>query len=263
VVEDPSVLEVLQEEEVPLAWLAAGAAAEERPDLPDDIPQWLAAMEAARQRTWQVAETLFYQCKDRADAEKLRFLQEDEYEVAVERIHLSLAGISQSLVSEIPTDRRREGTAVLHIDRSGTEEKEMASAAWEGDGAEARFDLTDVAEQCAQLHGGLSSASADLFARVLVRELFENAITLPAFARGQRTGDTLWLEWKSPARAAKSDIAVNEDARDSARRRVRELRERAEELAEKGKEFVGRQRESVEAAIEAGKHAYREEKRKA
>lgn len=53
------------------------------------------------------------------------------------------------------------------------------------------------------------------------------------------------------------------DAREDAKRRVRELRERAEEYRDKGKEFVGRQRESVEAAIEAGKQAYRDEKRKA
>jgi len=54
-----------------------------------------------------------------------------------------------------------------------------------------------------------------------------------------------------------------EDTRDEARRRVRELRDRAEDYTEKGKEFVGRQRESLEAALEAGKSAYREEKRKA
>lgn len=54
-----------------------------------------------------------------------------------------------------------------------------------------------------------------------------------------------------------------EDTRDQAKRRVRELRDRAEDYAEKGKEFVGRQRESLEAALDAGKSAYREEKRKA
>lgn len=53
-----------------------------------------------------------------------------------------------------------------------------------------------------------------------------------------------------------------EDVRDEAQRRARELRERAEGYAEKGKEFADRQRESVEAALEAGKHAYRVEKRK-
>lgn len=52
------------------------------------------------------------------------------------------------------------------------------------------------------------------------------------------------------------------DARDEAKRHVREIRERAEEYTEKGKEFVERQRESLEAALEAGKQAYREEKRK-
>lgn len=54
-----------------------------------------------------------------------------------------------------------------------------------------------------------------------------------------------------------------EDARDETKRRVTDLRERAEEYAEKGKDFVGRQRESVEAAVEAGKRAYQDEKRRA
>ncbi len=54
-----------------------------------------------------------------------------------------------------------------------------------------------------------------------------------------------------------------DDTRDEARRRTRELRDRAEEYAEKGKEFVGRQRESIEAAVEAGKRAYQEERKKA
>jgi gas vesicle protein len=53
-----------------------------------------------------------------------------------------------------------------------------------------------------------------------------------------------------------------EDTRDDAKRRVHDLRERAEEYKEKGKEYVGRQRESVEAAVEAGKRAYRDEKKK-
>lgn len=53
-----------------------------------------------------------------------------------------------------------------------------------------------------------------------------------------------------------------DDARDEAKRRVRDIRERAEEYSEKGKEFVERQRESLEAALDAGKQAYREEKRK-
>ena len=44
--------------------------------------------------------------------------------------------------------------------------------------------------------------------------------------------------------------------------RAERLRERAAALAEKGKDFAGRQRETVQAAIDAGKTAYREEKRK-
>lgn len=54
-----------------------------------------------------------------------------------------------------------------------------------------------------------------------------------------------------------------DDLRDDTKRRLGELREKAGDYAEKGKEFVSRQRESLEAALEAGKEAYREEKRKA
>jgi len=53
-----------------------------------------------------------------------------------------------------------------------------------------------------------------------------------------------------------------DDLRDDTKRRLGELREQAGEYAEKGKEFVSRQRESLESALEAGKQAYREEKRK-
>jgi len=53
-----------------------------------------------------------------------------------------------------------------------------------------------------------------------------------------------------------------DDLRDDTKRRLGELREQAGEYAEKGKEFVSRQRESLEAALDAGKQAYREEKRK-
>ena len=38
--------------------------------------------------------------------------------------------------------------------------------------------------------------------------------------------------------------------------------DRTEELAEKGKDFVERQREGLEAVVDAGKQAYRDEKRK-
>jgi gas vesicle protein len=53
-----------------------------------------------------------------------------------------------------------------------------------------------------------------------------------------------------------------EDTRDTTKRKARELRERTEELVEKGKDFVERQREGLEAAVDAGKQAYRDEKRK-
>ncbi|MDA2912945.1 YtxH domain-containing protein [Acidobacteriia bacterium AH_259_A11_L15] len=53
-----------------------------------------------------------------------------------------------------------------------------------------------------------------------------------------------------------------EGIRDDTRRRAREVRGRAEEYADRGKEFLDEKRESVEAALEAGKQAYRQEKRK-
>lgn len=53
-----------------------------------------------------------------------------------------------------------------------------------------------------------------------------------------------------------------EEGRDYLKRQSRDVRERAREYGDKGKEYVGRQRESLEAALEAGKEAYREEKRK-
>lgn len=53
-----------------------------------------------------------------------------------------------------------------------------------------------------------------------------------------------------------------DDARDLAQRKARELKERTGELVEKGKDFVGKQRDTVEAAVDAGKQAYRDEKRR-
>lgn len=54
-----------------------------------------------------------------------------------------------------------------------------------------------------------------------------------------------------------------EEGLDTAKRQIHELRERAEDYTERGKEYVERQRDSVSAALEAGKQAYREEKKKA
>lgn len=53
-----------------------------------------------------------------------------------------------------------------------------------------------------------------------------------------------------------------QDGRDYMKKQGRVLRNRAEEYAEKGKGVAGRQRESLEAALEAGKRAYQDEKRK-
>jgi len=54
-----------------------------------------------------------------------------------------------------------------------------------------------------------------------------------------------------------------DEGRDYAQKKARELRERAEDLIERSKEIMSRQRESINAAVDAGKEAYTREKSKA
>ncbi len=54
-----------------------------------------------------------------------------------------------------------------------------------------------------------------------------------------------------------------EEGREYAREKARELRERAEDLLERGKEVASRQKESLSAAVDAGREAYQREKAKA
>jgi len=53
-----------------------------------------------------------------------------------------------------------------------------------------------------------------------------------------------------------------EEGRDYAQRKARELRERAEDFVERGKEFAGKQKDSISAAVEAGREAYQRERAK-
>lgn len=48
------------------------------------------------------------------------------------------------------------------------------------------------------------------------------------------------------------------EGRDYVKRKSRELRDQAEDYVAKGKETVARQKENIQAAVEAGKQAYRE-----
>ncbi len=54
-----------------------------------------------------------------------------------------------------------------------------------------------------------------------------------------------------------------DEGREFAQRKARELRERAEDLLERGKEVATRQKETISAAVEAGRDAYQREKSKA
>lgn len=47
-----------------------------------------------------------------------------------------------------------------------------------------------------------------------------------------------------------------EDGREFAQKKARELRERADELIERGKDVAGRKRDSISAAVEAGREAF-------
>ena len=53
------------------------------------------------------------------------------------------------------------------------------------------------------------------------------------------------------------------EGRDYVTAKSKELRQQAEEVVDKGKDLVAKQKEQLSAALEAGKHAYREEKAKA
>ena len=54
-----------------------------------------------------------------------------------------------------------------------------------------------------------------------------------------------------------------DEGREYAQRKARELRERAEDLVERGKDLASAQKESISAAVDAGRVAYQREKAKA
>jgi gas vesicle protein len=47
-----------------------------------------------------------------------------------------------------------------------------------------------------------------------------------------------------------------DEGKDYAQRKARELRERADELVERSKDVAGRKKDSIAAAVEAGREAY-------
>ena len=54
-----------------------------------------------------------------------------------------------------------------------------------------------------------------------------------------------------------------DEGREYAQRKAQELRERAEDLVERGKNIASRQKETITAAVDAGRDAYQREKAKA
>src|SRR5580692_1681604 len=53
-----------------------------------------------------------------------------------------------------------------------------------------------------------------------------------------------------------------DEGKEYAQRKARELRERAEDLVERGKTVASRQKDSISAAVDAGRDAYQREKSK-
>ncbi len=54
-----------------------------------------------------------------------------------------------------------------------------------------------------------------------------------------------------------------DEGRDYAQRKARELRERAEDIVERSKQAASRQKDTLSAAVDAGREAYQREKAKA
>lgn len=54
-----------------------------------------------------------------------------------------------------------------------------------------------------------------------------------------------------------------DEGREYAQKKARELRERAEDLIERSKEIMAKQKDSISAAVDAGKDAYVKEKSRA
>ena len=54
-----------------------------------------------------------------------------------------------------------------------------------------------------------------------------------------------------------------DEGREYAQRKARELRERADDIIERGKGVAVRQKETISAAVDAGREAYQREKAKA
>jgi gas vesicle protein len=54
-----------------------------------------------------------------------------------------------------------------------------------------------------------------------------------------------------------------DEGREYAQRKAQELRERADDLVERGKSAAARQKETLSAAVDAGREAYQREKAKA
>lgn len=181
----------LEEQGVELGWLITPDPAIERADLPVDYYEWAEELERLADRSWIAAETLYIRILNEA-AQHHIFLPEEAKQETIERIFRTLGGISQAIEAEVPRRFRRKGKCYFRIEMTGSGE---AFGRWENDSENQDFDMKNEIQYRAGLLGELPDEFASLFADVLIQEIFEGEMTLPAFRRlDQSTRTTVWLE---------------------------------------------------------------------
>jgi hypothetical protein len=181
----------LEQQGVDLGWLITPDPAIERADLPEDYYEWAEELQCMADRSWIVAETLYTRILDVA-AHRHIFLPEEARQETVERLYRTLGAISQAIEAEVPRNLRRKGKCYFRIEVA---ENGEALGNWENDSEDQNFKLKNEIQYRAAVLGELPDEFANLFAEVLIQEIFEGEISLPGFRRlDQSTQKIVWLE---------------------------------------------------------------------
>ncbi len=192
----PEILESLQKLQVPLDWLAIPDPTAERADLLDDVFEWTDALQEVSRRSSVVAELLYERCKDEAVRGAVAFFPEERIH-AIERISRMLAGVSQTIESELPRELRHAGVARFRIEK---DKDGRARGFWEENARKEHLDVGAVVEEQAQLLGEIPEDLSKILAKLLIEELFGGQASLPGFQLvRESTASAVWLEWHPPS----------------------------------------------------------------
>lgn len=185
------VISSLEKHGIDLGWLITPDPTIERADLPDDYHEWAEELQQIAQRTWIMAETLYVRCLEEATERRIPLLEETKQET-IERMYRSLGGVSQVIETELPRSLRRRGECYFRIELGGEGE---VFGGWEDDQEDQRFEMKSEIQYRARLLGELPDELAEVFAEVLIQEIFEAEGSLPGFHRAhQSTRETVWLK---------------------------------------------------------------------